>query len=156
MDLNPFVNANKEWFTRASGRWAAAATAINNETYEVKRLFHDLLDSWIGDPLEWWGDIQRESDSTRILIPLGGQNQGKSAEIPVPHPAQTKITSLVRLGGNEAMQSGTHVLLDKPPQTAAGTVQVVIQNLGSGHPAGPYLGFIYEDQRLISTVVALR
>jgi hypothetical protein len=161
MDLNAFVNANREWVSRAGARWAAAALSIDGGTYEVKHLVRDLFRSSVGDSLLWLGDIVRESDATRILIPVQGIGGQKSGLIPVPHPQATKITSLIRLGGNEEMKiSGNppdiNVILDKPPQNP-GSVQVTLQNLTNGiHPPGQYLGFIYEDQRLIADVVALR
>jgi hypothetical protein len=159
MDLNPFVNANQEWVLRANKRWADAATSIGKGTYEPSHLFRDLLDSVLGDPLQWVNDVSRETATSRILIPAQGLNGPKSSLIPAKNPNQTKITPLARLGGNDQMVVGTHVDLDKPPQTAPGTVQVVLQNLnlaGAVVPPGIYLGFIYEDQLLLAEVVVLR
>ena len=114
----------------------------------------------VNDPtLEWFGDVLRESDTTRILIVVKGIVTGKSGLIPVPNPQQTKITSLIRMGGSEEMYvsagnpANINVVLDKP---STGVVQVTLQNLNATHPPGQYLGFIYEDQRLISEVVAFR
>jgi hypothetical protein len=162
MDLTAFVNANREWVSRAGARWAAAALSIDGGTYEVKHLVRDLFRSSVGDSLLWFGDILRESDASRILILVQGIGGHKSGLIPVPHPQATKITSLVRLGGNEEMRvsavnpADINVILDKPPENP-GSVQVTLQNLtNANHPPGQYLGFIYEDQRLIADVVALR
>jgi hypothetical protein len=114
-----------------------------------------LLNSWVSDPLEWVGDVFRESDTTRILLIAQGIPTKKSSLIPVPNPQQTQVTSLTRIGGNGEMQKDNHVRLDTPALNP-GTVQVVLFNLDATHPPGQYLGFVYDDQRLIAYVVALR
>ena len=158
--LAAIINANKEWLTRAGVRWGNAATSINAGTYEGKQLFKDLLESWVNDPLQWVTDVARETQTTGLIINAKGLTTQKSGFIPVANPSKTKITSLTRLGGSEQMVVGTHVSLDTPPVTTAGTVVVKLDNLQTAgpaaHPPGEYLGFLVEDNLPLSYIVALR
>lgn len=154
--LEAIINANKEWAARAGVRWGNAANAINNGTYDASQFFKDLLQSAVNDPGEWVADVQTETQKTGLIINAKGLSTAKSGFISVRHPAQTKVSSFARLGGTEQMIEGTHVHLDQPA-TPAGTVVVRLDNLSAGaHPAGQYLGFLYEDLLPISYIVVQR
>jgi|GEM_PF-6585523 len=166
MNPNAFTAALVNWSARSSTRWTQSIDAIRNKQYTYADMMADWMAAVIDDPVDFWTDLVRNSGivQSSILIPIASGASTAKSEPPlvVPAPTNTKITSLVLLGGSGAdkieadpTKPGGHVRMDTVG-TYQDKVQVVLFDLKKMNPAlktGQYLGILYEGTVLVANVV---
>ena len=157
MVISAFFKANQEWMKRCRRTVGRGRNEYRGRDLRHERLIRDVFASSVKDPLSRDQDVFRESQIGGIVIKIPlSVALGESGYLYVPNPSALKVTSLVRLGGTEVMKEGTNVEV-VTPALEPGAVVVRIQTLTAAlHPAGVYVGFLYEDKLVVSQIVVLR
>ena len=158
--LDAWVAATKSWVERAGSRMNAASLSMDSGTYDSQALLRDAFRSTVSDPMQWYLDLMRLTDTSQILIDTRVVTTASSQNITVRNPAKTTITPMIRAGANDTMAVGTDVFIDGPTTpaphtTPAGTVAVRLNNVG-GFANGVYVGYLIDDTSMLACVIALR